>query len=55
MRSIDEQTHQNATESPCNEDGGDPFEQEKAYSLPVDSFEYAITETHSDSSTGDAH
>ncbi len=55
VRSVEQETHQAATDETGNRDGHDPGEDEETNSLPVDSLEGTVAETNTDGGTSDTH
>lgn len=55
MRSIEEQAHEDSTESAGDGDCKEPCEEEEADSLEIDGLQGAVAEADTHSSTSDAH
>ena len=55
VRSIQKERHEHASECPRNRDGSHPRQSQQTNPLEVDSLESSVTQTDTDSRTGDAH
>ena len=55
LGSVEHQSHQDATDETGNRDSHDPGEEQETDTLPVDSLDVAVAETHADGRASDAH
>jgi len=54
-RSVESQSHENASDQAGDGDSHNPGEEQEAHTLPVDSLEGAVAQADTDGRAGDAH